>query len=159
MAPLNSCSSSLRSVVVVDPSFEAYRDLVAGSREGRLDLHIRTSGSDALRLADKIHVDAWIVVADLDDMAGPDFLALLRDKVGASVPMVTTGPTSDAQTTVGGQVQVLAGPVTCDALEALIDEAAWTPIANAGLLAKLFAVQATGIGIATSLIVVALQAG
>ena len=34
----------LPSVVVVDPQFDAYKDLAAGARQGRLDLHLPRHG-------------------------------------------------------------------------------------------------------------------
>jgi hypothetical protein len=65
------------SVVVVDPRFDAYGPLVAAARAGRLDLDIRSRGREALILARRLHVDAWLVAPELDDMGGEDFLALL----------------------------------------------------------------------------------
>jgi hypothetical protein len=65
------------SVVVIDPRFDAYRPLVAAARAGRLDLHLRARGQEGLALARRLHVDAWLVAAELDDMAGDDFVALL----------------------------------------------------------------------------------
>ena len=157
MAPKNSYVS-LRSVVVVDPAFEAYSDLAEGVREGRLNLHIRSSGRDALRLAGKVQADAWIVAADLDDMTGADFIELLRDRLGIGASLSLNHPVDDART-ASGTVQVLTGPVTCDELDALIDEALATPGSSGGVLARLFALPAVGIGIATAVIVVAMQAG
>lgn len=69
---------TIPSVVVVDPRFDAYAPLAAAAREGRLHLHLRSSGGDALRLARRRRVDAWIVAENLDDMAGHDFVTLLQ---------------------------------------------------------------------------------
>jgi DNA-binding response OmpR family regulator len=65
-------------VVVVDPCFESYGSLIESARAGRISLHLRSSGEDALRIAERKGVDAWLVAADLDDMSGPDFVQLLR---------------------------------------------------------------------------------
>jgi len=70
-------SPLIPSVVVVDPRFDAYKPLAAAARAGRLDLHLRARGQEALGLARRRHVDAWLVAAELDDMAGEDFVALL----------------------------------------------------------------------------------
>lgn len=66
------------SVIVVDPRFDAYVSLAASASEGRLSLHLRSSGSEALRLARRLRVDAWIVAENLDDMSGHDFVTLLQ---------------------------------------------------------------------------------
>lgn len=80
------------SVVVVDPRFDAYVPLAAAAREGRLTLHLRSSGSEALRLARRLRVDAWLVADELDDMAGQDFVSLLAEvdagREGGRVAMV-----------------------------------------------------------------------
>lgn len=65
------------SVIVVDPRFDAYGPLAAAAREGRINLHLRASGAEAMRLARRLHVDAWLVAEDLDDMVGQDFVELL----------------------------------------------------------------------------------
>ena len=79
----------LPSVVVVDPSFDSYVSLVASARMGRLDIHLRSSGGAAIKLAGKIPVDAWLVAADLDDMSGQDFVGLLEARrTGAKIAMV-----------------------------------------------------------------------
>lgn len=72
------------SVVVVDPRFEAYGELVESARSGRISLHMRSSGSEGLTLARKHAVDAWLVAADLDDMSGLDFVELLRSHLESS---------------------------------------------------------------------------
>ena len=69
------------SVVVVDPRFEAYGELVESARSGRIRLHMRSSGAEGLALASKRNVDAWLVAADLDDMSGLDFVELLRSQL------------------------------------------------------------------------------
>jgi CheY-like chemotaxis protein len=84
------------SVVVVDPRFEAYHELVESARSGRIGLHLRSSGAEGLKLAKKHAVDAWLVAADLDDMSGLDFVELLRNQLEA-------GKTTDTE---GGQQRV-----------------------------------------------------
>lgn len=70
------------NVVVVDPAFDSYKMLSASARAGKLLLHFRSSGADALKLARRHHVDAWLVAPDLDDMSGFDFIELLRAQHG-----------------------------------------------------------------------------
>lgn len=84
--------ASVPSVIVVDPRFDAYGPLAAAAREGRLTLHLRASGAEAMRLARRLRVDAWLVAEDLDDMSGHDFVELLgslaADDRGSRVAMV-----------------------------------------------------------------------
>lgn len=85
-------SADVPSVVVVDPRFDAYASLAASARQGRIDLHLRSTGADALRLSGRMHVDAWLVAADLDDMSGHDLVELLKGDAGGSpVAMVIDG--------------------------------------------------------------------
>ncbi len=62
-APFDAHAGNLPSVVVVDPQFNAYATLAASARLGNLQLHLRSSGADAIRLSRRIDVDAWIVAA------------------------------------------------------------------------------------------------
>lgn len=71
-------SKTVPNVVVVDPRFDAYKPLAASARMGRIGLHFRSSGSDALKLARRVEVDAWLIAADLDDMSGHDLVQLLK---------------------------------------------------------------------------------
>ena len=66
------------NVVVVDPRFDAYKSLAASARLGKLNLHFRSSGADAIKLSRKQPVDAWLIATDLDDMSGHDLVELLR---------------------------------------------------------------------------------
>ncbi|MFM8735262.1 MAG: hypothetical protein ACKOC8_08725 [Pirellulales bacterium] len=77
-SPVKPLATAVPSVVVVDPHFEAYAALVAGARLGSYTLHLRSSGAEAMKLARRISVDAWLVAAELDDMAGEDLLEVLR---------------------------------------------------------------------------------
>lgn len=158
MAPLNASAKSLRSVIVVDPSFDSYRELAAAAHEGRISLHLRSSGAAALKLAGKVVPDAWIVAADLDDMAGRDFIDLLREQIGVTGPVWVTTTALDG-VVQGNDEQSLRLPISCDELEALIDETAITAAPQRGKLAKFLALPVAGIGLATSLIIIALQAG
>lgn len=77
-AGTDASTTDVPSVVVVDPAFESYKPLAVSARAGKLLLHFRSSGADALKLAKRHHVDAWLVAPDLDDMSGFDFIELLR---------------------------------------------------------------------------------
>jgi len=111
------------SVVVVDPRFDAYRPLVAAARAGRLDLHLRARGQEALVLARRLHVDAWLVAAELDDMAGEDFVALLDALPGRrgeqAVAVVDAVPAA-GETTHLDQAPVLAHPISMTDLEHIL---------------------------------------
>lgn len=74
--------AAVPSVIVVDPRFDAYGPLAAAAREGRINLHLRGSGAEAMRLARRLHVDAWLVAEELEDMAGHDFVELLGSLAG-----------------------------------------------------------------------------
>jgi len=78
-------------VVVVDPRFDAYTELAASARSGRISLHFRASGDEALHLAKRRPVDAWLVAADLDDMSGVDFVELLRAQLERDQATDTAG--------------------------------------------------------------------
>lgn len=87
--PFDAFAGGVPSVVVVDPQFDAYATLAASARLGKLQLHLRSGGADAIRLSKRIHVDAWIVAAELDDMSGHDLVELLKGDVSsAPVAMV-----------------------------------------------------------------------
>lgn len=141
---LNTPSSIpvVRSVVIVDPAFDAYRDAAASIRGAGIDLHLRSGGADALRLAARRTVDVWIVAQDLDDMSGADFVSLLRGRHASAA-----------------DVRVLTGPDACADLADLIAAPAGAAASSSGLLASLFSLPAAGIGLASALIIVALQGG
>ncbi|MFM7244120.1 MAG: hypothetical protein ACKO40_08085 [Planctomycetaceae bacterium] len=82
--PFHTTMSDVPSVVVVDPRFDSYKSLAASARQGRIDLHLRSSGAEAIRLGGRMQVDAWIVAADLDDMSGHDLVELLQAQAGGS---------------------------------------------------------------------------
>lgn len=110
------------NVVVVDPQFDAYRELAASAREGRIGLHLRSDGMAALKLARRLEVDAWIVAEELDDMSGGDFVRLLAEVRGESkLAMIGGGD-------VAGVDSVLSRPISCGELEELLD----MPVAERG---------------------------
>lgn len=119
------------SVVVVDPQFDTYRPLATNARLGRLQLHFRSSGADALRLARRMKVDAWLVAAELDDMSGHDFVDLLRGTMTAAttgrVALVDDSPTDSrrhrlaADEAVGADA-LLSHPITIDDLARLLEQ-------------------------------------
>ena len=108
------------NVVVVDPHFEAYKPLAASARLGKLNLHFRSSGADAMKLARQVRVDAWLIAADLDDMAGQDLVELIGslrqsgDRPAAKIALV--GDSSEAT----AADSVLGHPLTFQDLEALL---------------------------------------
>lgn len=117
------------SVVVVDPEFDAYKDLAASARQGRLDLHFRSSGASAMKLARHLEVDAWLVAAELDDMAGHDFVDLLATVRGSSkVAIVDASSSGSRQRTIAEQAAaevgvdaVLSQPISWADLEELLE--------------------------------------
>jgi CheY-like chemotaxis protein len=115
-------------IVVVDPRFDAYSALASSARMGRLDLHMRSSGSAALKLVDRIQVDAWLIANELDDMSGEDFVGLLHARRGdAKVAMVDEAVKGSRQFTLAEQAareagvdMVLSTPITVADLEELL---------------------------------------
>ena len=126
-APFDALAGSVPSVVVVDPEFNSYATLAASARLGKLQLHLRSGGADALRLSRRIHVDAWIVAAELDDMSGHDLVELLKgEAIDAPVAMVVDAVRgrrntidSAAATEVGADV-ALSHPISLADLERLL---------------------------------------
>ena len=117
----------LSNVVVVDPDFSGYKSLAASARLGHLNLHLRSSAADALKLARRHRVDAWLIAPDLDDMSGQDLVELLRKQMDeAKVALVHDGkggPGSlNAATRQAGELgaPVLQSPITIDDLEELL---------------------------------------
>lgn len=128
-----SSSGELPSVVVVDPAFDTYTRLAASARAGKLTLHFRSSGGDALKLAKRRRVDAWLIAADLDDMSGFDFVELLRSQCGDEasgqgmaspkcVAMVgdRTGDPTEWQALEAGADRTETKPITFRDLERLL---------------------------------------
>lgn len=69
------------SVVVVDPRFDAYKPLAVSARLGKITLHFRSSGAEAVKLARRLKVDAWLIAPELDDMSGHDLVPLLQSQI------------------------------------------------------------------------------
>lgn len=112
---------STPNVVVVDPQFDAYRDLAASARAGRIGLHFRSSGSQALKLARHLEIDAWLVAAELDDMSGHDFVELLGGFRGdAKVAMISSPLFGDYAAREAGADLVMSQPITVADLEELL---------------------------------------
>ena len=120
--------SAVPNVVVVDPHFEAYKQLADSARLGRINLHIRSSGAEAIKLARRRPVDAWLIAADLDDMSGHDLVELLRGRAAeAKVAMVEAeGPgcrhhaVAEHEAAAVGADAVLTHPITLRDLEELL---------------------------------------
>jgi len=125
-------------VVVVDPQFDAYKTLAASARLGRIDLHFRSSGNDALKLAQRLDVDAWLIAADLDDMSGHDLVQLLRQPLkgesadgnpsqGRVAIVETSQPggrhwvVAESDAAAAGADTVLSHPLSLADLESLLD--------------------------------------
>lgn len=121
------------SVVVVDPRFDAYKQLAASARLGRIGLHCRSSGADAIKLARRLRVDAWLIAPDLDDMSGHDLVQLLRKRHQgaeadvAKMAIVAASGTAGRQKTLAEREAIDAGadaliqhPITLRDLEQLI---------------------------------------
>ena len=123
-----SDEAQVPSVLVVDPRFDAYRSLAASARLGRIGLHFRSSGAEAIKLARKIQVDAWLIATDLDDMSGHDLVGLLESRRGMTkVAMVETAAPGSRQRSVAeqdaresGVDAVISKPITVTDLEELL---------------------------------------
>ncbi len=120
--------SAVPNVVVVDPRFDAYKQLADSARLGRINLHIRSSGGEAIKLARRRTVDAWLIAADLDDMAGHDLVELLRAQAAdvrlAMVDGAANGNrhqvVAEHEAAAAGADAVLAHPITLRDLEELL---------------------------------------
>lgn len=116
------------NVVVVDPQFEHYKLLAASARLGKLNLHFRSSGAEALKLARRLRVDAWLVAPELDDISGADFLEVLQSRLGrARLAIVESAAPGSAQwqstqqkAAEAGANDTLSPPITFRDLEQLL---------------------------------------
>lgn len=121
-------SATVPNVVVVDPHFESYKPLAASARLGKLNLHFRSSGVDALKLAQQRRVDAWLVALELDDMSGHDFLELLQSRLeGSKAAIVQTAASLGRDREIAvreaaevGADSLLSAPITFRDLERLL---------------------------------------
>jgi len=114
------------NVVVVDPEFQLYGPLVAAARAGRLKLHLRATGAEALKLGRRLDVDAWLVSADLDDMAGEDFIQLLDTLPSTGSHAVVMIASAEAARAGIAAEEMLHHPITADAVDGLLREASPT---------------------------------
>lgn len=73
-----SAATGIPRILVVDAVLDAYQDLAAAAKRGDVQLHFRSSAIAARSLMQRRRFDLCIVGEDLDDMAGEDFLELLR---------------------------------------------------------------------------------
>lgn len=115
------------SVVVVDPRFEAYKSLADSARLGRMMLHFRSSGSDALKLSRRMPVDAWLIAPELDDMSGHDLVHLLQGQAGDTPIAIVDATRANGllrpgveQESASAGVEVLSHPITLADLERLL---------------------------------------
>ena len=128
-----NASSAVPNVVVVDPRFDTYKQLAASAKLGRIDLHFRSSGAEAIKLSRRSQVDAWLIAADLDDMSGHDLVQLLRerhdaaDAEAAKVAIVAASGTAGRHQTLAEREAIDAGddaliqhPITLRDLEQLL---------------------------------------
>jgi CheY-like chemotaxis protein len=157
-------TEKLPSVVVVDPRFDAYGPLSESARAGRLSLHFRGSGSDALRLARRREVDAWLVAAELDDMSGHDFVELLRRQrrvsrdgeskllmVDSASPGGRQWTVAEREATASGADGLLSHPITFEDLEKLLGlpiEERSRFLASASGISRAFVTVPVGVGAA-----------
>lgn len=113
--------SAIPSVVVVDPLFDAYKALAASARLGKITLHFRSSGAEALKLARRLQVDAWLIAPELEDMAGEDLVPLLESQLASKghgdKKLAVVAPSAARAT--GGDA-ALSHPITFHDLEALL---------------------------------------
>lgn len=116
--------TSVPSVVVVDPRFDAYKPLAASARLGKLSLHFRASGAEAVKLARRLRVDAWLIASELDDMSGHDLVPLLQSQITAQGCGDTKLAVIEAATPGSRQWSIAAG----DALAASADSLLSHPI-------------------------------
>lgn len=119
---------AIPSVVVVDPCFDRYASLASAARQGRLQLHMRSSAADAIKLTRRMHVDVWLIAAELDDMSGADFVELLGTRTGrarrAIVETADVGSSrwneTNREAAAAGADAMLAAPITLGDLERLL---------------------------------------
>jgi CheY-like chemotaxis protein len=125
--------SAVPSVVVVDPRFDSYKPLAASARLGKLSLHFRASGAEAVKLARRLRVDAWLIAPELDDMSGHDLVPLLQSQLAAkghgdtklavveeSAPGSRQWSLAESDARAAGADSLLSHPITFRDLEALL---------------------------------------
>jgi len=113
-------------VVVVDPQFDDYGHLATAARRGEIDLHFRSSGAEAIKLARKGRVDVWLVAAELDDMSGLDFAGLLQSRQG-SAPLAIVESSAAGSAAPSSAAAVLSPPITVADVERLLGRSSAQP--------------------------------
>jgi CheY-like chemotaxis protein len=88
--------TSVPNIVVVDPRFDAYKPLATSARLGKLNLHFRSTGAEAVKLSRRLQVDAWLIADELDDMSGRDLAPLLQKQQAATGEGVKLALVNDA---------------------------------------------------------------
>ena len=71
------------TVCIVDPRLEGFGLWRSASDEVRI--HMATTGRDALRLANRVASDLWIVNCSLPDLSGTDLCQMLKSRDARSV--------------------------------------------------------------------------
>jgi CheY-like chemotaxis protein len=162
-------ASSVPSVVVVDPQFDAYKPLAASARLGKISLHFRSSGAEAVKLARRLRVNAWLIASELDDMSGHDLVPLLQSQLAAhgcgdaKLAVIEAVPAGSRQWNVAagdaraaGADSLLSHPITSRDLEALLglQTAERAEIVSAGGPARAVFTLPVGVGAAAIAIAV-----
>lgn len=113
--------SEVLRIAIIDPNFDDHTALADEARTGAVEMHYRSSGAEALRLARGREFDAWIVAAELDDMHGSDFAGLLQERVAAGMT-ATPAERSPRVLVIGGEGRDgIAMPLSASAVrEALV---------------------------------------
>ena len=114
------------NVVVVDPQFDSYKDLAAAARQGKINLHFRSSGADAIKLARRTRVDVWLVATELDDVSGADFVTLLQGRFGPTQLAIVESAASGS-TGATPAAAVLSPPITMADVEQLLGRSTAEP--------------------------------
>jgi CheY-like chemotaxis protein len=144
------------NVVVVDPDFQAYGPLVAAARAGRLNLHLRATGAEAIKLARRLEIDAWLVSSDLDDMAGADFIEILDtlpSRGSHSVAMIASAESAKAELVAS---ETLQHPITMDSIESLLREASpQVPGTTVGGRSRMRTLLTLPVGVGAALVAIA----
>lgn len=125
---LDASSYDVPNVVVVDPSFDAYKQLATAARLGKLNLHFRSGGAEAMKLSRRRRVDAWLIAPELDDMSGHDFLELLQSQLGESKTAMVESVAkngrhwsiAEREAVESGADSLLAAPITFRNVEELL---------------------------------------
>ena len=100
--------SSACQVVVVDPRHADYAHLLDGAVSGDLSLRLLATGRAALRAANELDPDLWVINTRLPDMDGVDLFEMLSDRL-EHVPVVLVADEYSADAEI--QVRRVGAPV------------------------------------------------